>query len=447
MRMQVIVLTAALAVAPLGARGADLVVWWEKGFTAGEDEAVREIIAVFEQDSGNEVELVQYAQEEMPGEIEAALEAGVPPDFAFGLDASEFAPVWAFDDRLVDLTDTVGHFSDLFDPAVLDHVVLMNGKTGRKALYSVPMGQGANLIHVWRSLLDSAGFTLADIPHEWEAFWSFWCDEVQPAVRRVMGRDDIWSVGLSMSAEAFDTVDEFFQFVAVYQADYVTPDGRLVIDEPEIRQGLIEAIDSYTGIYRRGCIPPDAVSWTNSDNNQRFHDQTIIMTLNLSLSIPNALKRERPDDYYENVATIEWPLDPSGDAFPIVGYVASAQVFREGANIPAAMEFVRFLVAEGWLMHYLNFSAERILPSIPALLDQPFWLDPSDPHKMAAVMQIASRPLVHDYAVASGDWRYDRVRYQEAIWAKAVHRIVTEGITPEQAIDDAIARIKEILSK
>jgi ABC-type glycerol-3-phosphate transport system substrate-binding protein len=43
---------SAFALAPLGARGADLVVWWEEGFYAQEDAAVREIIASFEQESG-----------------------------------------------------------------------------------------------------------------------------------------------------------------------------------------------------------------------------------------------------------------------------------------------------------------------------------------------------------------------------------------------------------
>jgi hypothetical protein len=92
-------------------------------------------------------------------------------------------------------------------------------------------------------------------------------------------------------------------------------------------------------------------------------------------------------------------------------------------------------------MHYLDFSAERFLPPISKLLDQPFWLDPSDPHRMAAAMQVVSRPLVHNYAVASGNWRHDVVE-QEHVWAKAIHRIVTEGVSPEQAVDDAIARVK-----
>jgi multiple sugar transport system substrate-binding protein len=78
-RRQVIVLAAALAMAPLGAQAADFVVWWEKGFYPQEDEAVREIIATFEQDTGKQVELVFYPQAELPDKIKAALGIGQPP--------------------------------------------------------------------------------------------------------------------------------------------------------------------------------------------------------------------------------------------------------------------------------------------------------------------------------------------------------------------------------
>jgi hypothetical protein len=35
----------------------------------------------------------------------------------------------------------------------------------------------------------------------------------------------------------------------------------------------------------------------------------------------------------------------------------------------------------------------------------------------------------------------------EAVWPNAVHRVVTDGISPEQAVDQAIAWIKQILSE
>ena len=80
----------------------------------------------------------------------------------------------------------------------------------------------------------------------------------------------------------------------------------------------------------------------------------------------------------------------------------AAVVFKDGGNVATAKEFVRFLVAEGWLAHYLDFSGERMLPPMPKLLEQPFWLDPSDPHRMAAVMQVSSRPMQYDYADGLG---------------------------------------------
>jgi hypothetical protein len=44
--------------------------------------------------------------------------------------------------------------------------------------------------------------------------------------------------------------------------------------------------------------------------------------------------------------------------------------------------------------------------------------------------------------VVSGDWRYDEASYA---WPEALHRVAAEGISPEQAVDEAIARIKQIL--
>jgi multiple sugar transport system substrate-binding protein len=308
------------------------------------------------------------------------------------------------------------------------------------------MGRTSYHVHVWKSVLELAGFTLEDIPKEWEPFWSFWCDEVQPAARKALGREDIWGVGLSMAAGT-DAENGFLQFQAADGAQYVTHEGRLVIDDPEIRRKLIEVIDSYTAFYRKGCTPPDAVNWAAGErNNEAFLAQTVLMTQNATLSLPNALKRERPDDYYENTATIEWPLGPSGEPFPIVGRVHSAVVFKDGAHVATAKEFVRFLVGEGWLAHYLDFSGERMLPPMQKLLDAPFWIDPSDPHRMAAVMQVASRPMADDFAQASGNWRHGQVR-QGWTWSKAIHRVTADGISPERAVDEAIARIKQILAE
>jgi multiple sugar transport system substrate-binding protein len=446
MRAQIVPIALTLILAPVHAQGADLVVWWQKGFNPEEEQALGEIVAAFEQETGKQVELVtSYPEGELEAKIVSALEAGQPPDFTFGLEVAHYVPQWAHDDRLADLSDAVGAFSNMFDPDALDHGVWRNANTGQKALYGLPIGRSTDHLHVWKSLLERAGFTLADIPKEWDAFWSFWCDRVQPAVRQATGRDDIWAVGLPMSARAADTRIGFFQFMGAYDADYVTRDGQLVIDDPKIRQGLVNAMDNYTAIYRKGCTPPDAVNWGPYDNNERFLAHAVVMTPNDTLSIPNSVKREHPDDYYKNLATIEWPLGLRNEPFRIVGFVLPAVVFKT-KHLATAKEFVRFLVGEGWLVHYLDFSGQRLLPPMSKLLDQPFWLDHSDPHLMAAVMQIMTRPMTHNYATASGNWRHELVE-QEYLWQKAVHRVAAEGVSPEQAVDEAITRIKEILAE
>ena len=110
MRAQTVLVALALILAPLGARAADLVVWWEKGYYAQEDEAVREIIAAFEQETGKQVELVHHRRSELPDKIVAALEAGQPPDFAFGFLLQDYIGQWAVDDRLVDLSEPSATF-------------------------------------------------------------------------------------------------------------------------------------------------------------------------------------------------------------------------------------------------------------------------------------------------------------------------------------------------
>src|SRR3954453_16994861 len=57
MRVRAVLLAAALALVPFGAHPADLVVWWTKGFYPAEDQAVRELVAAFEKETGKEVQL------------------------------------------------------------------------------------------------------------------------------------------------------------------------------------------------------------------------------------------------------------------------------------------------------------------------------------------------------------------------------------------------------
>jgi multiple sugar transport system substrate-binding protein len=309
------------------------------------------------------------------------------------------------------------------------------------------MGRVSNHIHVWNSLLERAGLSLADIPTEWEAFWSFWCDRVQPAVRKVLGREDIWAVGLPMSvAASVDTAGELLQFQLAYQAAWLSIDRRVQVDDPSVRKGMVRALAAYTEIWRKGCTPPDTVNWANIDNNKAFLAQTVVMTANPSLVIPAVLKRERPDDYERNAATIDWPHPANGETLVLEGYLYRAVVFKAGGNPALAGDFVRFLAEKGWLAHWLDFAGDMIMPPMRKLVEQPFWLDPTDPHRMRGAIQIMTQPHLMDMDVRDNEWRSGEI-WNENVWGNAVHRVVADGISPEQAVDEAIARIKQILAE
>ena len=422
-------------------------VWWEKGFYPQADEAVREIVAAFQQKTGKQVELVQPTQSEILSKAKAAFETGQPPDFLFGTPSRFWVASWAYEDQLVDLAGVLAPVLDLFDADAIGASTLLDGKTGRRGLYALPMGRFSNHVHVWNSLLERAGFTLADIPKQWEAFWSFWCDQVQPAVRKALGRDDVWGVGLAMSAAAIDDTEvELMQFQLAYQASWLSPDRQIQIDDPAVREGMIRAMTAYTEIWRKGCTPPGSTSWTNIDNNKAFLAQTVVMTPNSSLSIPGALRTARPDDYYKNAATIEWPNAANGEPLVIAGGLTRAAVFKAGGNPTLAEDFVRFLAQEGWLAHWLDFMGDQFTPPMRKLVEQPFWLDPSDRHRMRAAIQILTQPQLLDMDVRDNEWRSGPI-WEENVWGKAVHRVVTEGVSPEQAVDEAILRIKQILKE
>ena len=270
MRARAVVLAVAIVLAPLGARAADLVVWWEQGYNPEEDAAVKETVAAFAQKTGKQVELDLPPHNDIEARIVAAVSAGQPPDFLFGFNTDYYYGQWANEDRLIDLSDVIGPFANLFDPDAVRYATLLDATTGRRAIYALPIAFSTSNVYVWRSLLEQAGFTLADIPKQWEAFWSFWCDQVQPAVRKARGRDDIYGVGLAMSAASADTDGGIQQFREAYEADYVTGEGKLIIDDPEVRRRLIKAMDSYTAFYRKGCTPPDAVGWDDFGNNHAF---------------------------------------------------------------------------------------------------------------------------------------------------------------------------------
>ena len=77
----------------------------------------------------------------------------------------------------------------------------------------------------------------------------------------------------------------FYTFMDAYNVKLVDDDGKLLVDDPKVRDGLIHALKDYTDTYIKGCTPPSSTTWKDPDNNVAFHNKTIVMTHNFTISI------------------------------------------------------------------------------------------------------------------------------------------------------------------
>jgi multiple sugar transport system substrate-binding protein len=161
-----------------------LVVYWTKGFYPNEDKALDEMVDKFRKKTGVRVELSRYSPQESVPKAVAALDAGTPPDVAYG-DVFDFqvAGKWAYEGRLEDLSDILVPMKANFLPVTLETTYMLNGKTKKRAYYAFPMKRQTMHIQYWKDMLAEAGYKESDIPTGWKAYWDFWCDKVQPAHR------------------------------------------------------------------------------------------------------------------------------------------------------------------------------------------------------------------------------------------------------------------------
>ena len=90
---------------------------------------------------------------------------------------------------------------------------------------------------------------------------------------------------MPMGVDSSDSFFSFLTFMDAYNVKLVNDSGKLLVDDPAVRQGLINALTDYTAVYTKGCTPPSSTSWKDPDNNVAFHNKTTVMTHNATISI------------------------------------------------------------------------------------------------------------------------------------------------------------------
>ena len=441
-----------LAIAGQAAAQEKLTVWWVKGFYKAEDDALFAAIKKFEDKHKNvKVELSQYPVQDMIPKTVSALDSGSPPDVAYA-DVYDFQVTgkWAFAGKLEDISCVIAPMQARFAPNTVETTFLYNDQTKSKAYYAFPIKQQTMHIEYWIDMLTEAGFKESDIPTTWKEYWTFWCEKVQPASRQKTGKRT-FGIGMPMGVDSSDSFYSFLTFMDAYNVKLVNDSGKLLVDDPSVRTGLIGAITDYTMPYTKGCTPPSATSWKDPDNNVAFHNKTTVMTHNATISIAakwlddmnNASltpeqREEAKKNFTERIRTAGFPSKPDGSKMIYRTAVKTGVVFKDAKNKARAKEFVTFLLQEENLTPYVEGSLGRWFPVTKAGQARDFWK--ADPHRQSVANQYAAGTVPFEF---TKNYKFT-VLNNENVWAKTMSRVINDKVPVDKAVDEMIERIKTV---
>jgi multiple sugar transport system substrate-binding protein len=443
---------AAAAWGPAAAQQKEtLTVWFTKGFYQAEDAALDEVVKKFEAKTGVKVELSRYAVQDVIPKTVAALDAGNVPDVSFAHTYDfQTTSKWAFEGRLEDISAIINPIKGKFLPNTIETTFLWNDKDKKRAYYAFPLEQQTIHIQYWKDMLAEAGFKEADIPKTWKDYWAFWCGKVQAAHRSKSGKRT-FAIGNPMGVDSTDSFYSFLTFMDAHNVRLVDDNGKLLVDDPKVRAGLIAAMKDYTDIFTNGCTPPSSNAWKDPDNNVAFHNRTIIMTHNATISIAskwlddstNATltaeqRAQAKKNYEELIATAGFPAKPDGSKMVYRAAIKTGVIFQQAKNKKRAMEFVAFLLEDANLQPFVEGALGRWFPVTKSGAASAFWN--ADPHRRAVRDQFAAGTVTFEF---TRNWKFT-ILNNENVWAKAMNRIVSEKWPVERAVDEMIARIKTV---
>ena len=447
------VLRSSLAVAAAGTLARPYVanaaattaeVWWVQGFVPEEDVSFKKIVADYEKASGNKIDvsIIPFA----PGrqKIVAAVTSGIVPDL-FTNNPAEITALYAWDDKLVDVSDVVETQKAQFSETALQAAQAYNSVTKKRATYGVPLRAAVVPCHIWKSLVEKAGMKLEDIPKTWDAYYDFF-NEVQKKLR-AQGVRNVYGLGLNVTTNGNDPNNVFNYFLIAYGGQgVVTKDGKLHLDDPQVKEAVIKALTYPTTAYKEGFVPPGAINWNDADDNNAFHAKQIVMDLDGTISTEVAVLSQGKKEDYDDIVTMGLALSNEGKPVPSLAGSYSGLIPKGAKNVTVAKEFLKFLIQPKVCGELLKTGLARRVPAMPSIVkDDPWWLDgKADPHRAAYVQQGVLGPMVPTFYALNP--AYAQVQ-NEHVWAVGWTDIMTGGMKPQAAAEKAFKRVEEIFAK
>jgi multiple sugar transport system substrate-binding protein len=414
--------------------------WLAQGFIPDEDSAYRKLVADYEKASGNKIDysIVPFAP--LRQKMVSAITSGVVPDIMETADF-DFAPLQTWNDRLLDLSDVVDTQKSSFVDTALQNNNFYNNTTKKHAYYAVPWKMAAVPFHIWKSLIEKGGAKVSDIPDRFTAFLDFF--KPLQAKLQAQGMRHTYSYGWEVSTIGVDPINTFYNFMIAYGGQgLVTPDGKLHIDDPAVKEGVLKALNRLAGDFKGGFVPPGVVNWNDADDNNAFHSKLCIMDFDGSISTELALIKNKAE--YDDILTKGLPLNDDGKPIPAQVATFGCVIPKGAKNVDPAKEFIKYAIEPKVLNEYLKGGLGRwAIPYTAIAKSDPFWLK-DDPHRSVYINETLIGPTIPIYeAYSPAIAQVNAEHVFQVAWAD----VVSNGMQPEAAVDKAFKRCETIFAK
>jgi multiple sugar transport system substrate-binding protein len=413
--------------------------WWIQGFAEEEDIGFKKIVDDYEKASGNKIDYTISPYAAMREKTVSAITAGLVPDVIQN-SPTEMNAIWAWNDKLVDISDVVETQKDNYTKSALQSAYSYNSVTKKRSYYLAPYLQASLPNHIWRPLVEKAGYTMEDIPKTWDAYYDFFKD-VQKKLR-AQGMRNVYGLGFQVTTQGNDPNNVFNYFLNAYGGQgIVTPDGKLHLDDPQVKAAVVKAIDYPASAYKQGFVPSSAINWNDADDNNAFHARQIVMDLDGTISTEVAIIKDK--EAYDAIVVQGLPL--SNDGKPVTTQVThgGGMIPKGAKNVEVAKDFLKYLIQPNVANDYMKIGMGRNIPAFAEVVKNDQWWF-ADPHRKAYVEQNIFGPTAPDYFVFNPAWA--EVRNQHvfgAAWAD----VMKNGMTPQEAADKAFKWVEQIFAK
>jgi len=420
------------------------VCWLNQGFVPQEDEAMKKVCDDYMKESGNKLDYSIMPFMALQQKSVSALTSGDVPDLMFGDAPQAILPQNAWDDKMVDVSDVVAPYESQLSETAKLCSTFYNKATKKRSYYLCPIKQGATPFHIWGDLVEKAGLKMSEIPAKWDGVWTYLKQAQAPL--RSKGMRKIYACGLQITTVGPNDGNNLFAhfLIANGGGGIVTPDGKLHVDDPMVREAAIKSVEFMTNLYKEGVVPPEALSWNDADDNNGYHEKQFVMDFDGTLSTELAMIKDRKA-FMEDMKVVA--PKQKNDGTPMTTQVgAGGGYIPKGAkNVEVAKDFMKYFMQPKVMNENLKGGLGRWVPAIPQLVkDDPWWTNNKDePCLLPYVEEAVLNPTSAVYEGFSPAWGQ---ACAEQIWGQAHADVIKNSMKAADAVDKAFKRANQIFA-